>query len=102
MKWEKICTLTELKEAQIHSVSLETGKKIILIRDKDDVYALENCCSHDQGDLEGGQVYDGLVECPRHGALFDVCTGEAKGLPATRGIGSFPVEIRDGVVYVSV
>ena len=47
-------------------------------------------------DLEGTEL-----ECWLHGSRFDLRTGEPTGLPATEPVAIFPVEIRDGDIYVS-
>jgi 3-phenylpropionate/trans-cinnamate dioxygenase ferredoxin subunit len=40
--------------------------------------------------------------CVYHGARFDACTGKNKGLPAVRPVRAFPVDIRDGDIYVEL
>jgi len=63
-------------------------------------YAIEDRCSHDDGPLCEGDR-DGLtVECPRHGAMFDLRTGDALSLPATVGVETFPVIVRDGDILI--
>jgi 3-phenylpropionate/trans-cinnamate dioxygenase ferredoxin subunit len=63
-------------------------------------YAIEDRCSHDDGPLCEGDR-DGLtVECPRHGATFDLRTGDALSLPATAGVETFPVIVRDGDILI--
>jgi 3-phenylpropionate/trans-cinnamate dioxygenase ferredoxin component len=65
-------------------------------------YALEDCCTHDGGELSGGQL-DGLqIACPRHGARFDVCTGKALTMPATANTPSHEVKIDGDGVYVKI
>jgi len=65
-------------------------------------YALEDCCTHDGGELSDGEL-DGLqIICPRHGARFDVRTGEALTMPATTDTPAYVVRIEDGDVFVSV
>jgi 3-phenylpropionate/trans-cinnamate dioxygenase ferredoxin component len=63
-------------------------------------YAIEDRCSHDDGPLCEGDR-DGLcIECPRHGARFDLRTGKALSLPATEGVDVYPVAVRDGEIFV--
>ena len=50
-------------------------------------------CSHAEADLADGEVYDCKVECPLHGAEFDLKTGEALTLPATKPVSVFRTEI---------
>ena len=49
-------------------------------------YAIDDVCTHDGGPLDQGVLEDNLVECPRHGAKFDVETGRAVVLPAVRPV----------------
>jgi len=65
-------------------------------------YALEDRCSHDDGPLCEGDRDGFCIECPRHGAKFDLRTGEVKSLPATEDVETYPVVVRDGGVYIDV
>jgi 3-phenylpropionate/trans-cinnamate dioxygenase ferredoxin subunit len=69
-----------------------------------ELYAIEDRCSHDDGPLCEGEfdVEEGTVVCPRHGASFDVRTGEALTLPAFEPVAVFPVRVDDGVVKVEL
>lgn len=64
-----------------------------------DLYAIEDVCSHDGGELAGGDVHGFEVECPRHGARFDVRTGAVMCPPAYEPIASFPVHEVDGQIW---
>jgi 3-phenylpropionate/trans-cinnamate dioxygenase ferredoxin component len=63
-------------------------------------YAIDNLCTHDNGPLGEGRIVDGTVECPRHGARFDLATGAVRALPAVRPVRTYPVEVRDEDVCV--
>lgn len=63
-------------------------------------YAIADVCTHDGGPLEDGELYGYEVECPRHGARFDVRTGAAVALPAVTPVESYEVKVEDGWVYV--
>lgn len=68
--------------------------RIALIRIGDDFYALGDRCSHEDYSLSEGEVWeeDREIECPRHGSTFDLQTGEACSLPATRPVPVYSVE----------
>lgn len=55
--------------------------------------AIDNVCTHDGGVLGEGELEDCLVECPRHGARFDLLTGEVKALPAVFPVNAYPVRV---------
>ncbi len=63
-------------------------------------YAIEDRCSHDDGPLCEGDRDGFKVECPRHGALFDLRTGAVLSLPATVSVETYPVIERDGEVFI--
>ena len=75
---------------------------LVLANVDGDIYALEDQCSHQEFPLADGELDGSDVICIHHGARFDACTGRNKALPAIRPVKSFPVEVRDGEIYVEV
>ena len=63
-------------------------------------YAIEDVCTHDYSTLTGGQVEGDEIVCPRHGARFNVKTGEALTAPAYEPVPTFPVRVDNGIVQV--
>ena len=63
-------------------------------------WCIEDRCSHDDGPLCEGDRDGYEVECPRHGARFDLRTGRVLSPPATEDVEAFPVVVRDGDVFV--
>ena len=63
-------------------------------------YAIEDRCSHDDGPLCEGDREGFEIECPRHGAHFDLRSGKALTLPATEDVDTYPVVVRDGEIFV--
>jgi 3-phenylpropionate/trans-cinnamate dioxygenase ferredoxin subunit len=63
-------------------------------------YAIEDICTHDGGRLDQGEVEGKIVVCPRHGATFDVTTGEALTLPAVMPVMTFAVRVEGDDVIV--
>lgn len=66
------------------------------------LYAIDDVCTHDGGSLDQGELEGEQIECPRHGARFDVRTGRALTLPAVRPVRTYPVQVRGNEVMVSV
>ncbi len=65
------------------------------------IYALEDVCTHDGGPLGEGEVVNGCeVECPRHGARFDIRTGEVTRGPAFQPTTTYAVRVEDGRILV--
>jgi 3-phenylpropionate/trans-cinnamate dioxygenase ferredoxin subunit len=98
----RVCSENELKEDEAR-VFIINENPVIVVRHGNDVYALDGICTHDGGEFgDGEKIINGLIECPRHGARFDIKTGEAKRLPAVMGIGKHEVKIEDGDVFIEV
>lgn len=84
--------------------TFRAGDREVILCDVDgEVYALDAICTHEDLPLEGGEIDDGRLECPWHGAVYEICTGEVRALPATRPLEVFPVRVdADGGVFVTV
>lgn len=65
-----------------------------------EIFCIADLCTHDGGPLGDGELHDHQIECPRHGACFDVRTGRVTRLPATEPIPTYQVRIEDGIIYV--
>ena len=84
--------------------------KIVEIGDEDvalcnvdgKIYAIANVCTHDGGPLGEGYLLGEEIECPRHGARFNVRSGEVKVLPAIMPIPTFEVKIEGDDILVDV
>ncbi|MFO7299753.1 MAG: bifunctional 3-phenylpropionate/cinnamic acid dioxygenase ferredoxin subunit [Actinomycetes bacterium] len=95
--------LASLPEAK--GLRFEIGDhRVAVFRVGEEVFAIGDRCSHAEASLSEGEVWvsDCTVECPRHGAEFDLRTGEALSLPATRPVPTYPVTIEDGSVYLTL
>lgn len=78
------------------------GEHVAVFRRGDDAYALADLCSHAEASLSEGELFDNEIECPRHGAAFDITTGKALNLPATKSVRTYATTVRDGNVYVDI
>lgn len=76
--------------------------EVAVFRLDDGYWAIEDVCTHDGGPVAEGTVTDGLVECPRHGATFDVRTGAAKSFPATSPVATYAVRVVGDEIQVSL
>ena len=65
------------------------------------VYVIDNACPHANGNLSAGDVENGVVCCPWHGWLFHLCNGRSAQGSVAR-VRSYPVEVRDGDVYIRI
>jgi len=84
-------------------VKLEkNGKTICVTRVGDEVFAIDDACSHSEASLSEGDVTDFKIECWLHGAEFDLRTGEAVTLPANIALETYPVRIEANSVTVEI
>ena len=64
--------------------------------------AIDDVCTHDEGDLGDGELDGTAVECPRHGGRFDLFTGRVLALPPVIPVRAYPVHVEDGIVMVDL
>ena len=98
-RWARVATAGEVPAGGLSAVSTEIGA-VVLANVDGDIYALEDRCSHQDYPLSAGELEGDELECPFHGARFDVCSGRALQLPAITPVRSFPVDVRDGDIFI--
>lgn len=65
-------------------------------------YAIDDLCTHDGGSLDQGQLEGEEIECPRHGARFNVTNGDATQLPAFEPVETHEVRVDGDTIHVGV
>lgn len=78
------------------------GVWVLVCHSNDQLFAVSNVCSHQTKPLVSGRVRNCTITCPVHGAKFNLETGEALNLPATRPIDTYAVRVVDGWIEVQV
>ena len=79
------------------------GLAIALVRTADGtLFAVEDTCTHEDASLAEGFVAGGVIECPRHGARFELATGVALSLPAVEAVRTYEVKIANGEILVNL
>ena len=97
-EWNRVCATNELLPGEFQ-VAFDGDTAIAVFNIDGAFYAIEDVCTHDGGELAGGPVDGFEIECIRHGAKFDLRTGEALCPPAYTPTVSFPVQVRDDAVW---
>jgi len=77
-------------------------KPIVVFNIAGQFFAIGDVCTHDDGPLGDGDLEGHRIVCPRHGAEFDVRTGQAVQMPAVVDIPAYPVKVRDGILFVGL
>ncbi|MCA1668866.1 MAG: non-heme iron oxygenase ferredoxin subunit [Thermomicrobia bacterium] len=81
---------------------IELGETYVLVVNiGGDYFAIEDVCTHDGNELSDGLIEDHTIECSRHGAVFDFCTGRGT-FPAVMPVATYPVRIEGDVVQIAV
>ena len=73
---------------------------VVLLNVGGEYFCVADLCTHDGGPLGDGDVLDHEIECPRHGARFDLRSGKVTRLPATDPIPTYSVKVKQGLIYV--
>ncbi|MDW5328111.1 MULTISPECIES: non-heme iron oxygenase ferredoxin subunit [unclassified Plantactinospora] len=98
----RICSTEDVPKGSVISADVD-GTEIAVVHAEDgNFYAVRDECSHAAVALSEGEVDGCTLECWLHGSRFDLRTGEPTGLPATEPVPVYPVEIRDGDIYLSL
>ncbi len=97
--WVRVATVSELEPGTFRVVDVD-DVMIAVFNIDGAFYAIEDVCTHDYETLTGGPVNGCEITCPRHGARFNIKTGEALCAPAYEPVSTFPVRVEDGVVQV--
>ncbi|MDR7490579.1 MAG: nitrite reductase (NAD(P)H) small subunit, partial [Armatimonadota bacterium] len=99
-RFVRVATLEELRAAGRLVVQAD-GYTLALFLDGDQVFAVDNRCPHMGFPLHRGTLKDGILTCHWHHARFDLHSGGTFDRWAD-DVRTFPVEIRDGEVWVDV
>lgn len=98
-EWVQVAEASEIAPGQVIRIEID-DEPIAIWNVEGEFYATSDTCSHEESSLSEGDLWGEVIECPLHGAQFDVRTGEVLSLPAIFPIATYPVKIEDGVVYV--
>jgi 3-phenylpropionate/trans-cinnamate dioxygenase ferredoxin component len=101
IEYIEIAPATELPSGERLFVEIE-GKPIVIFNIAGNFFSIADVCSHDDGPVGEGQLEGTSITCPRHGAEFDVTTGKVLKMPAVVDIPAYPVQVRDGNIYLGV
>ena len=101
MPYEKAAKVSEVPLGRLHVVEIG-DEEVALCNVDGEIYAVANVCTHDDGPLGAGYLLGDEIECPRHGARFNVRTGAVKTLPAIVPIPTYDVKIDGDDILVNM
>jgi 3-phenylpropionate/trans-cinnamate dioxygenase ferredoxin subunit len=98
-EWVDVAPVEDLPPGSRRAVDVD-GVNIIVFNLDGAYHAIEDVCTHDYSSLDEGELDGDEIICPRHGARFNVKTGQALTAPAYEAIPTFPVRVEGGLVQV--
>jgi 3-phenylpropionate/trans-cinnamate dioxygenase ferredoxin subunit len=101
MAFKRVAGASDVPAGEIRVFSVN-GDSIAVANVEGSFFALDNVCTHDGGPLGEGKLSGDEVECPRHGARFEVATGRVTAFPAVLPVRTYPVRVQDGTVEVDL
>jgi 3-phenylpropionate/trans-cinnamate dioxygenase ferredoxin subunit len=99
--YTRVASLADLPAGQLLGIEVE-GHRICLVNCDDEIYALQDNCSHKDFPLSAGTLEDCRLECAWHGAKFDVQSGRAISLPAIKPVRTYKVRIDGGDILLQL
>ncbi|CAG7818905.1 unnamed protein product [Allacma fusca] len=88
------------KNTSMKEVKLEDGKSILVVKTDSGFYAVGSKCTHYGAPLIKGNVSNGQIRCPWHGACFNLANGDIEQFPGFDSLPSYPCKVKGGTVYV--
>jgi 3-phenylpropionate/trans-cinnamate dioxygenase ferredoxin subunit len=96
-----LASLAELPEGSQLRVDLE-DRTLLLVHLDGTVYAIDYHCTHDELGLEGGDLHNGCITCPYHGAEFRLSDGEVLAPPAWEPLKTYAVTVSEQLIQVDI
>ncbi len=101
IQFHAVANINDLDDDEVMAVVV--GKEeIALYRVDGKFYATHGLCTHEYVSLCDGFVEQGEIECPLHGACFDIKTGKAMSLPAEIDLKVFPVKLEGDTIHIGI
>jgi 3-phenylpropionate/trans-cinnamate dioxygenase ferredoxin component len=102
LTFQRVGATADIAPGTVVAVTVEDTPIAVVRTEDDEYFAVYDECSHEQIALSEGDVDGCTLECWLHGSRFDLRTGDPTGKPAIKPVPVYPVEIRDGDIYVSL
>ncbi|KHK92933.1 non-heme iron oxygenase ferredoxin subunit [Novosphingobium malaysiense] len=96
----KVCKVVELPPGEMLGIESPDLPPVVVYNVDGEFFATSNVCSHAVAMLSDGYLEGDQIECPMHGGMFSVRTGEPTHFPCVEAIATFPVEVKDGEVFI--
>jgi 3-phenylpropionate/trans-cinnamate dioxygenase ferredoxin subunit len=98
-EWVTVARASDIRPGKGKRFSL-AGRDIAVFNVGGRFYAIDDTCTHEKASLSEGDLLDTVVECPRHGAQFDLATGRVLSLPAVKDVRAYRVSVEGDEVKI--
>ena len=98
-EWTEVARVEDIAPGEHRVVDVDDVMVAVFNLDGE-FHAIEDVCTHDGSEIASGCLVGDNIECPRHGARFNIRTGEVTAPPAYEAVDTFPVQVVDGVIHV--
>ena len=99
MAFVKVGTIEDVPPGTVKVYEVE-DREIAVCNANGELYGIDNVCTHDEGSLDQGELIGFEVECPRHGARFDVRSGNVTSPPAPYPVDTFAVRVEGDEIQI--
>src|ERR1700720_3298474 len=99
MALRRVCKKSEVAPGEVKRIE---NPAISVFNVEGTLFAISDTCTHSEASLSEGRVHGETVECPVHGAFFDLRTGDALTPPAVEPVQTFPVIVQEDEIYVEI
>ncbi len=99
--WQSVARVSDIPAERV-AVFQVGDHEVAVCNVNGQFYAIDDLCTHDGGSLDQGQLEGDEIECPRHGARFNVTTGEATQLPAFEPVDTHEIRVEGETIQVGV
>lgn len=100
-KFIQIARKSEIPKGSAKCVEVE-GRRIAVFNLGDEFFGIDDVCPHAGAPLSEGTVDGGEVECPWHGARFNLKTGDVLAPPAEEGVKKYAIRVTGDLIEVEI
>jgi 3-phenylpropionate/trans-cinnamate dioxygenase ferredoxin subunit len=99
--WMEVARRDEIAPGQAKAVTVD-DLMIAIVNLDGEIFAVDNICTHAFAVLTEGPLVDGQLQCPLHGARFDVRTGAVTAPPAWEPLRTYEVRLEGDAILVKL
>ena len=100
-EWIEVCAIDDIVEEDLIRWDHD-GASFAIYNTKVGFFATDGHCTHQQQHLEDGVVIGTVIECPLHQGRFDITTGKALRAPVRIDLGTYPVKVEGGIIFIKI